>query len=1101
VSAAAGMKQQQQADRADRADQEGELFRLLVENVLDYAIFVVDPRRHILSWSKGAERLLGYSEDEIVGKQCDCFFTPEDVRDGIPQKELEQALATGRGDDDRWHVRKDGSRFWSSGVATPLKDEAGALRGFAKIMRDRTELKRAEEALERTERRRSARLAVTQILAEAASLEEAAPEILRAVCESLRWDVGVLWTVDRKANVLRCLDVVPSDPVRAAAFVTATRRTTLSSGESLPGRVWHSAGPLWVPDVLKDPHFRRAAAAAEAGLHGAFACPIRLDDELLGVIELFSREIREPDPDLLEMMTTLAGQVGQFLERRSAEEQLRRSERELAEFFENASVGLHWVGPDGTILRVNRAELDMLGYAPEEYVGHHIAEFHADPDVICDVLRRLAGGETLLNYEVRLRCKDGSIRHALISSNVLWEGGRFVHTRCFTRDITARKRAEEQARFQARLLDAVEQAAVVTDPEGRIIYWNRYAERLYGWPAAEALGRNVMDTVVAPPSAEQAAEIMARLRAGQSWAGEFLVRRRDGTTFPAFVTDTPILDGEAGVKAIIGISTDISDRKRVENALRLLADASATLAALVDYESTLQKVAGLAVPHFADWCAVDMAEPDGSPRRLAVAHADPAKVKVAHELSRRYPPDPASPHGLPKVLRTGEPDMMADIPESLLAQGARDEEHLRLLRGLGLRSYMCVPLKGRGRLLGAISFVSAESGRRYTSSDLAFAEELARRASVAIENAQLYAELREADRLRDEYLAMLAHELRNPLAPIRNALQVMKMPGASGAVVRQVQDMAERQVQHMARLLDDLLDVSRISRGKIELRSEAVDLKPLVNRTVEASRVSVAPEPLLVRGDPTRLEQVVTNLLNNACKYTDPGGHICLEAGREGSEVVVRVRDNGIGIAPDMLPKIFDLFVQAERRVDRSQGGVGIGLTLVRRLVELHGGTVEAQSEGPGRGSEFLVRLPATTDAQGGERRGASGALPEAELPRLRVLVVDDNQDAADSLALLLQLAGQEVRVAYDGQAALALAPEFRPAMAFLDIGMPGMDGYEVGRRLRQLPGMEALVLVALTGWGQEEDRRRSKEAGFDHHLVKPAEADELNRLLAGGNR
>jgi CheY-like chemotaxis protein/two-component sensor histidine kinase len=318
--------------------------------------------------------------------------------------------------------------------------------------------------------------------------------------------------------------------------------------------------------------------------------------------------------------------------------------------------------------------------------------------------------------------------------------------------------------------------------------------------------------------------------------------------------------------------------------------------------------------------------------------------------------------------------------------------------------------------------------------------------------------------------------------------------------------MAERQVQHMARLLDDLLDVSRISRGRIELRKEVVDVAAVIARSVEAVRplveerrheltVALPAGPLRVEADATRLQQILTNLLNNAAKYTDPGGHVWLTAGRDGAEVVVRVRDSGIGIAPDMLPRVFDLFVQAERRLDRSQGGVGIGLTLVKRLVEMHGGTVTAHSRGSGHGSEFVVRLPARPEPDE-PGKGEAGAAT-ARLPRHRVLVVDDNPDAADSLALLLELAGQEVRAAHDGPSALAEAEAMRPVLVFLDIGMPGMDGFEVARRLRRLPGLAGVRLVAMTGWGQDEDRRRSAEAGFDQHLVKPVEPKALEQLLA----
>ncbi len=367
-------------------------------------------------------------------------------------------------------------------------------------------------------------------------------------------------------------------------------------------------------------------------------------------------------------------------------------------------------------------------------------------------------------------------------------------------------------------------------------------------------------------------------------------------------------------------------------------------------------------------------------------------------------------------------------------------------------------------------------------------------------------ELAAADRHKDEFLAMLAHELRNPLAPIRNALHIMKHAGNAGPVVERVREVAERQVRHMARLLDDLLDVARISRGRIDLRREPVAVASILRQTVEAVRplieercheLTIAPPvgPLWVDADPTRLEQVLTNLLNNAAKYTDPGGRIGLSAGREGDEVVVRVRDTGVGIAPDMLPRIFDLFVQAERRLDRSQGGVGIGLTLVRRLVELHGGTVEAFSPGLGRGSEFVVRLPLSAAAPSGPAGPDNGEA--ASLTRRRILVADDNRDAADSLALMLTMMGGEVHATYDGLAAVEAAAAFRPDVIVLDVGMPGLDGYDAARRIREQAWGKDVVLIALTGWGQEEDRQRSEEAGFDHHLPKPVEPDALKRLLA----
>jgi PAS domain S-box-containing protein len=372
---------------------------------------------------------------------------------------------------------------------------------------------------------------------------------------------------------------------------------------------------------------------------------------------------------------------------------------------------------------------------------------------------------------------------------------------------------------------------------------------------------------------------------------------------------------------------------------------------------------------------------------------------------------------------------------------------------------------------------------------------------------QAEATLRDVDRRKDEFLAILAHELRNPLAPIRNSLHILRLTSQHDAVGEHVGDMMERQVNHMVRLVDDLLEVSRITSGKIELRKERIDLAAVVRSSVETSRplieavghqlsLTFSAEPLMVEGDPVRLAQVFANLLNNAAKYTDPGGHIWISIGRDGNWAAVSVRDTGAGIAGEMLPRVFELFTQAEHLSERSQGGLGIGLTLVRSLVEMHGGTVEALSEGPGRGSEFVVRLPLAAVHVVETPRTRSREVPAPSLQARRVMVVDDNHDAAESMGILLKLLGAEVQVVYSGMEALELMPTYQPSAVLLDIGMPGMDGHEVARRIRQLPEFRDITLIALSGWGQEEDRRRSKQAGFDYHLIKPADVNALQNLL-----
>jgi signal transduction histidine kinase len=368
-------------------------------------------------------------------------------------------------------------------------------------------------------------------------------------------------------------------------------------------------------------------------------------------------------------------------------------------------------------------------------------------------------------------------------------------------------------------------------------------------------------------------------------------------------------------------------------------------------------------------------------------------------------------------------------------------------------------------------------------------------------------DLEEADRRKNEFLAMLGHELRNPLAPLRNALALLGPQDPSPETVRWARDLMGRQVRQMLRLVDDLFDLSRMMQGKLDLRSERVELAVVIADAVEIARpvidakgheltISLPDGPVSLEADPIRLSQAFTNLLNNAAKYSEPGGHIALSARREGSEVVIGVRDDGVGIAPEILPRIFDLFVQDGRSADQSQGGLGIGLALVKSLIEMHGGIVQARSDGVGRGSEFLVRLPAPPLLAAPKSAGGRGQ-PGAKWPRHRILVVDDSEDSANVLArMLTRLYGQEVEVAHDGPSALALAEAFRPEAILLDIGLPGMDGYQVARALRAMPGFEDVILMALTGWGQEEDRQRSQEAGFDHHLVKPGDPETILELL-----
>jgi signal transduction histidine kinase/CheY-like chemotaxis protein len=434
----------------------------------------------------------------------------------------------------------------------------------------------------------------------------------------------------------------------------------------------------------------------------------------------------------------------------------------------------------------------------------------------------------------------------------------------------------------------------------------------------------------------------------------------------------------------------------------------------------------------------------------------------------------------------------SDLPVLILTQpGADSPESAEAWRTLGNVTLIERPTRVTTLLSAAQTAIRARS-RQY---------QIRGHLTERLKNEQA---LRSADRRKDEFLATLGHELRNPLAPISNSLEIMKLSGAfSTPRTQQAGEVMERQIHYLNRLVDDLLEVSRITRGIIEVRKEPLDLSAIVKAAVETSRpvldnlrheliVDLEAEPLSVGGDPVRLTQVFANLLNNAAKYTNHGGRITISTRRDQGEAVISVKDNGIGIAPNVLAQVFDMFMQVDRSTRRSQGGLGIGLTLVRSLVSMHGGTVEARSDGPGLGSEFIVRLPLILKAA----VAAEEPRRISPLPSRRILIVDDSRDGGESLATLLRVLGAEVALAHSGRTALECVDTFKPHVVLLDIGMPGMDGYEVARRIRANPANRNISLIALTGWGQDEDRRRSVAAGFNHHLVKPADIEQLRQLL-----
>ncbi|HEV7735715.1 MAG TPA: PAS domain S-box protein [Candidatus Binatia bacterium] len=618
--------------------------------------------------------------------------------------------------------------------------------------------------------------------------------------------------------------------------------------------------------------------------------------------------------------------------RRQADAQLRRQAGQLSAVLETAAVGMQWIGPDGTVLWANDAQLKMLGCTRDAYVGHHVDDFHVDTGALQDIFARLRAGERIVDYPARLRSTDGDVKSVLIDATALWDGDQFVHTQCITRDVTERQKAEEIRALLAAIIEASDDAIVSKTLDGVVTSWNAGAERIFGYSRAEMIGTPI-EVLIPLDRRHEERDILDRLRRGERIEHFDTVRlTKDGRPVDVSLTISPVKNASGRIVGASKIARDVTDRKRIET--------------------------------------------------------------------------------------------------------ERDEN----------------------------------------------------------------------DRRKDEFIAMLAHELRNPLAPIQNATRLLAMLASDEPRLVQARDIIERQVGHLTRLVDDLLDVSRITRGKVTLQRETLRVDAVVTAAVEVARplmerfhhtLTVSQQaPLRLDGDFARLVQVVSNLLTNAAKFTPANGYVTVTTEEIDGQAVIRVLDTGVGIPREFQSKIFDLFVQADDGLARTNGGLGIGLTLVQRIVAMHGGTVAVRSEGAGRGSEFRVTLPALPADAAPALAPAKAPLAPGGTP-IRILIVEDNPDAAESLRMLFELGGHDVRVANDAQRALAIVDDFAPQIAFLDVGLPGMDGYELAMRLRNHRSCARSLLVALTGYGRDDDKRRAIAAGFDHHQTKPVDFEAIDRLLA----
>jgi PAS domain S-box-containing protein len=1109
-----------------------ELFRLMVESVKDYAIFTTDMDGRVMSWNTGAENIFGYGEAEILGQDTSIIFTPEDVESGAPERELRTAEREGRAEDERWHVRKGGSRFWASGIMTPLRDAVGQLRGFVKVARDNTE-------------------------------------------------------------------------------------------------------------------------------------------------------------------------------GRQAQEELRQREEELTDFFENAALGLHWVGPDGTVLRANQAELDLLGYTREEYIGHNIAEFHADQDVINDILQRLTRNETLHSYEARLRCKDGSVRHVLISSNVRRENGEFIHTRCFTRDISERKMFEEELREQAETLETVNRVGqlltaeldqqklvqAVTDAATQItgahfgsFFYNLIDERgesymlytmsgvpreafahfpmprnteifnptftgegtllladvtkdprygknspYYGMPE----GHLPVTSYLAVPVVSRSGEVIGGLFFGHPGTGVFTERaahiveglaaqtaiamdnarlfeaaRRERTKFQLAqqrysnilesITDAffaldhewrftyinqqaeallqrtreellgqsiwdkfpesvgTTFDGQyrkalAEQVSVVfeefypplnlwfevraypsqeGLSVyfhDITERRRSAAALlertrlaELNADVGLALTGSDSLDDMLHRCTAAMVEHldaaFARIWTLN--------KREDVLELQASAGMYTH-LNGPHGRVPVGKFKIGLIAEERQPHLTNEVVGD---PRVSDQEWARRERMVAFAGY---PLIVEDRLIGVMGMFARKPLTKATlqamasvANAIALGIERKRgeleRAQLLVSEQRARQEAEAANRTKDEFLGTLSHELRTPLTAILGWARMLSNGRLDETNKQRALETIERNARAQSQLIEDILDVSRVISGKLRLEVRPLDLTAVIEAAVDTALPAADAKGIrlqrvldsgasMVSGDSTRLQQVVWNLLSNAIKFTPKGGRVQIRLERINSHVEIVVTDSGQGMTPDILPLIFERFRQADSTSTRAHGGLGLGLAIVRHLVELHGGTVEAESAGTGQGSTFTVKLPLIamrsvefSSARNEERvhPTASGGVPfdcPPLLKDLHVLVVDDEEDTRLFVTTVLEQCGARVTAMGSAAEALVALKESRPDVLVSDLGMPDEDGYSLIRSVRALAEEDGgrTPAAALTAYARVEDRMKVLRSGFQIHLPKPIEPAELVTVVA----
>ncbi|PCC71998.1 PAS domain S-box-containing protein [Nannocystis exedens] len=1058
----------------------------------------------IRTWNAGAERLFGYTAAEAVGRSITMIIPPERLDE---ERQIIARLV--RGERVEWfetvRVAKDGRRLDISLTVSPLHDSEGQVVGASKIARDITAQKQAQAALRASEGRH-------RFLAELAAATQAQTEpeevlavTARLLAEHLDVDRCAYAEVEDEATF-----VITGDHSRGVPSIVG-RWPVGSFGPALTAAM-EAHEPFVVEDVDADPRLDEAQRPAYRAtqIQAVVCVPLHKHGKFIAAMAAHSKTPRRWRPDEVTLVRTVADRCWEALERTRADRRLRDSEARYRAIVEATPECVKLVAPDGTVLQMNSAGLGIIEADEDAVLGQSVFGIVAPEDraAFRAFHERVCRGErgNLAFDVVGLR---GTRRHMESTAVPLpAPGGGWNHL-AVSRDVTERAVAERAlADSRARLDFAVRLSGVgfwYCDLPFDELQWDARVKEHFWLPPSARVTIDTFYERMHPEDRERTRTMIdASIRELAPYDTVYrTVDPESGAIKWIRAVGGAVCAADGTPIRFDGVTVDITEDKRDEqrlsqalerereqaHMLRQVADASLAIHSAQSLESVLAIVAEEARRIIgAGHACSSLTGADDSTGPLAVTttgdgvrreYGAPAGVEVLVDL----------------VCRSQRPLRLAGEGRANRSDG----------RGAP-RRWLAAPFVDRqGENLGLVQLWDEADGG-FGDSDEVMLVQLAHITSVAIENARLNAALREQDRRKDEFLALLAHELRNPLAPIRNGLEALRLSD-DPAIQEHAQAVMDRQLGHMVRLIDDLLDISRISRNKMELRRARVVLADVVNNAIETARpfidaarhtleVSLPPRPVVLDADLTRLAQVFSNLLTNSAKYTPPGGHIRLTAERSNGEVSVVVRDDGIGIPRAALTSIFDMFSQIDRSIERSNGGLGIGLALVKGLVEMHGGTVTCDSAGPGMGSAFTVTLPviepqpptASSGGPNGERDSSGGR---------RVLVVDDNEDSALTMAMMLRLLGHRVEMAHDGVAAVAAAESFRPELILMDMGMPRLNGYDATRQIRQQPWGAAMRIVALTGWGQESDRARSKEAGCDQHLVKPVPLAELKKLMA----